>query len=121
MRLYDDADPVRRIRERLKRFAEVGHVHAHSDLTGLGADDHPQYHTEARALAWLGTRTADDLPQGATNLYLTAAERAKLVGGAGSGLDADTLRGLTPAAFAAAIHTHVGDEVVGGTLNGGAP
>lgn len=43
----------------------------HSALTNLGADTHTQYHNNARALTWLGTRSTDDLPESATNLYLT--------------------------------------------------
>lgn len=45
---------------------------AHSSLTGLSNDDHTQYHTDARALTWLGTRSTTDLPEG-TNLYYTAS------------------------------------------------
>lgn len=45
----------------------------HGALTGLLDDDHTQYHTDARALTWLGTRSTDDLPEGATNLYYTDA------------------------------------------------
>jgi len=41
----------------------------HGTLTGLGDDDHTQYHTDTRALTWLGTRSTDDLPEGVTNLY----------------------------------------------------
>jgi len=42
----------------------------HSSLSNLNADDHTQYHNNARALAWLGTRSTTDLPEG-TNLYFT--------------------------------------------------
>lgn len=45
---------------------------SHSSLSNLSADDHPQYHTDARALTWLGTRSTSDLAEG-TNLYYTAA------------------------------------------------
>lgn len=48
----------------------------HGALTGLGDDDHTQYHTDGRALTWLGTRTSDDLPEGATNLYYSDAKVA---------------------------------------------
>lgn len=48
----------------------AGTVISHSSLTNLGADDHPQYHNDARALTWLGTRSTDDLPEGA-NEYFT--------------------------------------------------
>jgi hypothetical protein len=43
----------------------------HGALSGLSDDDHTQYHTDARALTWLGTRSSSDLPEG-TNLYYTA-------------------------------------------------
>lgn len=56
-------------------FAEIaastGGVTAHSLLTGLANDDHTHYHTDARALTWLGTRSTADLPEG-SNLYYTA-------------------------------------------------
>ena len=51
----------------------------HGLQTGLGDDDHAQYHTAARALAWLGAQSADVLPEGVGHLFLTAAERAHLV------------------------------------------
>lgn len=38
----------------------------HGALGGLGDDDHTQYHTDARALAWLNTRAASDLSNGTT-------------------------------------------------------
>lgn len=43
----------------------------HGGLSGLADDDHTQYHTDARALTWLGTRSTTDLSEG-TNLYYTA-------------------------------------------------
>ena len=42
----------------------------HGALTGLSDDDHTQYHNDARALTWLGTRSTSDLSEG-TNLYYT--------------------------------------------------
>lgn len=42
----------------------------HGLLGGLGDDDHTQYHTDTRALTWLGTRSTSDLPEG-SNLYFT--------------------------------------------------
>lgn len=42
----------------------------HGSLSGLGDDDHTQYHTDARALTWLGTRSTTDVSEG-TNLYFT--------------------------------------------------
>ncbi|MGR3179910.1 MAG: hypothetical protein ACUZ8E_17860 [Candidatus Anammoxibacter sp.] len=47
----------------------------HGSLAGLADDDHSQYHTDARALTWLGTRSTDDLPEG-FDLYFTD-ERAQ--------------------------------------------
>lgn len=44
----------------------------HGSLSGLSDDDHTQYHTDARALTWLGTRSTNDLPEN-TNLYYTEA------------------------------------------------
>jgi len=51
----------------------------HGSLIGLADDDHTQYHNDARALTWLGTRSTSDLPEG-TNLYFTGVERTKLTG-----------------------------------------
>jgi hypothetical protein len=45
----------------------------HNQLSGLQADDHPQYLTSARAQAWLGTRTTDSLAEGVTNKYMRLA------------------------------------------------
>ena len=45
---------------------------SHSVLADLDEDDHEQYHNDARALTWLGTRSTTDLPEG-TNLYYTDA------------------------------------------------
>lgn len=47
----------------------------HGDLLGLSDDDHTQYHTDARALTWLGTRSTSDLSEG-SRLYFTD-ERAQ--------------------------------------------
>lgn len=44
----------------------------HGSIGGLTDDDHPQYHNDARALTWLGTRSTTDLAEGA-NLYYTSA------------------------------------------------
>lgn len=48
----------------------TGGSSSHSALSNLTADDHLHYHTDARALTWLGTRSTTDLPEG-TNLYYT--------------------------------------------------
>jgi hypothetical protein len=45
----------------------------HGQLNGLQSDDHPQYLTGARADAWLGAKTADDLAEGITNTYMRLA------------------------------------------------
>jgi hypothetical protein len=42
----------------------------HGAIGGLSDDDHEQYHTDARALTWLGTRDTADLSEG-SNLYYT--------------------------------------------------
>ncbi len=87
-----------------------GGVTDHGALTGLGDDDHAQYHTDGRALTWLGTRDTDDLPEGAANAYYPAAAQLltdlKTVDGAASGLDADLLDGQQASAFAGVAHTH---------------
>lgn len=60
----------------------------HGDLTGLGDDDHTQYHNDSRALTWLGTRSTSDLPEG-SNLYYTDVKvdaRITLQKGAALGL-----------------------------------
>lgn len=44
----------------------------HGSITGLGDDDHTQYHNIARADTWLGTKTTTELAEG-TNLYYTDA------------------------------------------------
>lgn len=49
----------------------VANVSSHNLLLNLDSDDHTQYHTDARALTWLGTRSTSDLPEG-SNLYYTA-------------------------------------------------
>jgi hypothetical protein len=60
----------------------------HGSISGLADDDHLQYHTDARALTWLGTRSTTDLAEG-TNLYYTntrADARITLQKGAANGL-----------------------------------
>ncbi len=47
----------------------------HGLLGGLSDDDHSLYHTDGRALSWLGTRSTSDLSEG-TNLYFTDARVA---------------------------------------------
>ena len=55
-------------------LATVAFSGAHSDLSGLSADDHTQYHTDARALTWLGTRTTADLADSSNKRYVTDAQ-----------------------------------------------
>jgi len=52
----------------------------HGLLSGLSDDDHTQYHNDNRADLWFATKTTDDLAQGVSNLYFTAAEQSKLSG-----------------------------------------
>lgn len=51
----------------------------HGLLLGNADDDHTQYHTDARALTWLGTRSTSDLPEG-TRLYFTDERAQDAVG-----------------------------------------
>lgn len=61
------------------RNQDGGGVSAHGDLTGLGADDHTQYHNDSRADTWLGTKDTDSLAEGITNLYFTDARAQSAV------------------------------------------
>lgn len=64
-------DNFRQLRDAIERLKLTGGlVESHGVLSGLGDDDHTQYHTDARALTWLGTRSTTDLPEG-SNLYYT--------------------------------------------------
>jgi hypothetical protein len=79
----------------------------HGGLAGLSDDDHTQYHTDARALTWLGTRSTSDLPEG-TNEYYTDAKVTTLLSGidintaadsglaGGSSIDADVSLSIDP-------------------------
>ncbi len=51
----------------------------HGNLSGLTDDDHTQYHTDGRALTWLGTRSTTDLSEG-SNLYYTNARADARIG-----------------------------------------
>jgi hypothetical protein len=75
-------------------FAQAVHTHAQADVTGLTA-----------ALAAKLDASS----------YTAADVRTKLltVDGAGSGIDADLLDGLSSAAFATAVHTHAIGDVTG--------
>jgi hypothetical protein len=54
-------------------------IYSHSLLTNLGSDDHTQYHTDGRALTWLGTRSTADLPENVNYLYFTATRAQNAV------------------------------------------
>lgn len=56
-------------------------ISTHANLLGLTSDDHTQYHTDSRALTWLGTRSTDDLPEG-SNLYFTDERAQDAIGNA---------------------------------------
>lgn len=82
-------------------FSLVSHTHAIADVTGL-------------------QDALDDLQDGIdlkldASAYTAADVLAKLVtvDGAGSGLDADLLDGMSSAAFAASAHTHAQSDVTG--------
>jgi len=71
----------------------VGSIdHGSLDALSLTDDDHTQYHTDARALAWLATRSTSDLPEG-TNLYYTDS-RSRAAVSAGGDLSYDPLTGV---------------------------
>lgn len=58
----------------VKWAAGGGGVSDHGGLTGLGDDDHTQYHTDARADTWLATKTVADISGAAADADLAAHE-----------------------------------------------
>lgn len=93
----------------------------HSELIHLDADDHLQYHSDARALVWLLTRSTSDLPEG-SNLYFTN-ERVDdriadlLVEGAGIDLTYDDAAGsLTIASTITQYTNEMAQDAVGSIL-----
>lgn len=62
----------------------------HGALSGLGDDDHTQYHTDGRALTWLGTRSTTDLPEGTGLYHTTARARAAVSATTPLGYDSNT-------------------------------
>ena len=50
----------------------------HGVMTGLGDDDHTQYHNDSRANTWLETKTLDDIASGVTSVPFTTNDEAKL-------------------------------------------
>jgi len=83
----------------------------HGALDGLADDDHTQYHNDARALTWLGTRDTDDLDPSATRLYMSPGERTKLAG-------IEALADVTDAANVAAAGAVMVGDAAGGDLSG---
>lgn len=81
--------------DRLVNAMGSGIITDHGALSGLSDDDHPQYMLDA-----------DFTGANVLALLLT-------VDGAGSGLDADLLDGMSSAAFAAAAHTHAWADITG--------
>ncbi|KYG76389.1 hypothetical protein AWW68_19565 [Roseivirga spongicola] len=77
----------------------------HGALTGLSDDDHTQYHTDARALTWLGTRSTTDLSEGSNLYYTTARANAAIDTRVDKAfvdalnVDADTLDGVDSGSF----------------------
>lgn len=92
----------------------------HGQLSGLGDDDHTQYHNNARALTWLNTRSTNDLPEGG-NLYYTnerVDDRVNALLQAGSNVTLtydDNLNTLTIASTGGGGSPDWGD--IGGTLS----
>lgn len=101
--------------------ASGGGVTDHGALTGLSDDDHTQYHTDARALTWLGTRSTTDLSEG-SNLYYTAARANAAIDTRvdkafvdALNVDADTLDGVDSGSF---IRSDADDTVSANTTWG---
>lgn len=68
----------------------------HGDLLGLADDDHTQYHTNARALTWLGTRSTADLPDSLNKRYVTDANLVVLGNTSGTNTgDQTSIVGIT--------------------------
>lgn len=90
----------------------------HGGLSGLSDDDHTQYHTDARALTWLSTRSTTDLPEG-SNLYFTSERvddrvAALLIEGAGIDLTYDdTANTLTIASTITQYTDELAQDAVG--------
>src|ERR1041384_5412776 len=97
-------------------FAAAIHAHAISDVTGLQAALDAKaalVHTHAIADV-TGLQAALDAKLNASSFTAAAVLTLLLtVDGSGSGLDADTLDGMSSAAFAAASHTHAQSDVTG--------
>lgn len=85
IQLTDASGSARLTRTDLADLTDSGattlHKHDHGDMDGLADDDHALYHTDGRADTWLGTKDSDDVAEGASNRYLTAAQETALTGG----------------------------------------
>lgn len=51
----------------------------HGSISGAGDDDHTQYHTDARALTWLSSRSTSDLPEGSNEYFTDAKAQAACI------------------------------------------
>jgi hypothetical protein len=65
----------------------------HGQLTGLADDDHAQYHNDARALTFLGTRSTTDLPEGDNEYYTDFKVDARITAQKGQASGLATLDG----------------------------
>lgn len=98
--------------------ASGGGASDHGALTGLSDDDHAQYHTDARALTWLGTRSTTDLSEGSNLYYTTARANAAIDARVDKAfvdelnVDADTLDGVDSGSF---IRSDANDTVSANT------
>lgn len=93
----------------------------HGALTGLADDDHTQYHNDARALTWLGTRSTADLPEGAS-LYYTderVDDRVAALIQNGTGITwaySDVANTLTPTVTITQYTDELAQDAVGGMV-----
>src|ERR1700741_777449 len=77
-------------------LATVATTGDHGDLLGLSDDDHTQYHTDARALTWLGTRSTADLTDSLNKRYVTDAQLVVLGNTSGTNTgDQTSIVGIT--------------------------
>lgn len=110
----------------------------HGLLDGLSDDDHSQYHNDARALTWLGTRSTTDLSEGSNLYYTNARADARIAAAvledlsdvvAYSSLTDDEVlqyntaaggwrhRTLSEAGISAVGHEHTADDVTSGSFD----
>lgn len=77
----------------------------HGELVGLGDDDHSQYHNDARADTWLGTKDTDDLAEGSVNRYYAHTLARAAVSTTVVGLSYDAASGVLSLASGYSIPT----------------